>query len=55
MGRRPIRTADEQDACTGWKKFYCYLARAGVSAGIKAKANRRDRRIAKRTLWEGWR
>ena len=55
MGRRPILSAEEQDACTRWKQLYCYLARAGVSAGIKAKANRRDRRTAKQRVWEGWR
>lgn len=29
MSRRRIVTGDEHDAYTSWRKYYCYLSRAG--------------------------
>ena len=53
MGRRAIIGGDEHNAFTGWRKFYCYLARPGVTASIKRTANRRDRMQAKRDIRSG--
>lgn len=54
MGRRPIRTASEQDAFTPWRRILCYLQRPGITSKVKAAANRRDRRTAKHRVWDGW-
>lgn len=43
MGKRSLRDGDEQNAFTGWRKFYCYLQRAGVRKAIKRQANKRER------------
>ena len=42
--RRRIATGDEQDAYTGWRKFYCYLQRPGAVKAIKRATHRRERR-----------
>ncbi|MGZ4659651.1 MAG: hypothetical protein ACXVYB_00060 [Arthrobacter sp.] len=47
MGRRAIRGWDEEDAYTSWRKFYCYLQRAGAVAYIKGRTHRRERREAR--------
>lgn len=39
-------TADEFDLA--WRKFYCYLQRAGAVKAIKKRSHRYDRRISKR-------
>jgi hypothetical protein len=42
---------DEQDAFSRyWRHRYAYLARAGVVARIKRRANKRERREAKKEL-----
>jgi hypothetical protein len=41
MSRRLV-TAAEQDL--PWRRFYCYMQRAGVTAGIKRQVRRRERR-----------
>jgi hypothetical protein len=46
--KRPRLTAAEQDAFSRyWRRYYCYLRRPGVVAGIKRQANKRERREAK--------
>lgn len=47
--KRVIKTGDEQDVHTPWRKLYCYLARPGVAKKLKRATNRRERREAK-----GW-
>jgi hypothetical protein len=44
---RAVRTGDEQDVFTGWRKLYKYTQRAGACKRVKRRANRRDRREAK--------
>lgn len=36
-----------------WKKFYCYLARPGVSKGIKRRSHRKDRHAVKQRIKRG--
>ena len=43
MLRRAIKTGDEHDAYTRWRKFYIYLSRPGVVKGIKRSTHRRER------------
>lgn len=50
MGKRRMRSADEYDAFTRWRKWYCYLARPGVVAKIKRGANQRERATERRAL-----
>jgi hypothetical protein len=50
MGRRAITGWAEQDAYTPWRKFYCYLQRAGAVKSIKRMTHRRERREAKREI-----
>lgn len=41
---RKAKTAAEQDVVGTWRHVYCYLTRAGVTAGIKRQMRRRERR-----------
>jgi len=50
---RQIKGGAEQDAFTSWRRYYCYLQRAGVAKAIKRGANRRERRNAKKDIREG--
>ncbi len=43
--RIPLKTGDEYDALTGWKRYKGW--RPGVRKGIKRGYNRRARRMAK--------
>lgn len=45
--RRRVVGGSEQDALTGWRRWYCYTQRAGVTSKIKRQARRRERREAK--------
>lgn len=56
MGRRQIVWWDEDDAYTSWRKFYCYLQKAGAVRYIKTKTHRRERREAKQAIrnGDGW-
>lgn len=45
--KRKVVTAAEYDVVTGWRRMYCYLQRAGVTAGIKRQIRRRERREGK--------
>ena len=47
MGQRPARNGDEQDVFTGWRRFYCYTQRAGVTSSVKRRARRRERHEAR--------
>lgn len=42
--RRAIKTGEEQDVHTGWRKMYVSLGRAGVTAKAKRRTRRRERR-----------
>lgn len=53
MGRRPKKSADEQDVHTGWRRLYCWTQRPGATAGVKRRTRRRERREARRTA-QGW-
>lgn len=48
--RRRIVTGDEQDTHTRWRRRYCYLQRAGATAGIKRRTRRRERHERDRQL-----
>ena len=47
MKRKPLKTGDEYDALTKWKKFVKF--RAGERKKIKKKYNRKERQWLKRT------
>jgi hypothetical protein len=42
-GNRRMVTAEEFDAYTSWRKFYCYLQRAGAVKSIKRMTHKRER------------
>lgn len=46
MPRRKILTAEEQDVHTGWRHVMCSYQRAGATAQVKRRTNRRERREA---------
>ena len=46
--KRKTVTAAEYDVISRWRRFYCYLSRAGATSGIKRQMRRRERRDAKR-------
>lgn len=50
MGHRKMRGAEEYDAFTRWRRWYCYLARPGVVAKVKRGANKRERATERRAL-----
>jgi len=45
--RIPLKGGSEWDALTSARKYYCYLARAGVAKSIKKKYNKRFRQKGK--------
>ncbi len=45
---RAVRSGDENDVFTGWRKMYKYTQRAGVCKAVKRRANRRERREGRR-------
>ena len=47
---RRIVTFDEQDAYTPWRKYLCYLSRAGAVKKVKKRTHKRERREAKAEL-----
>ena len=49
---RAIKSGDEEDVFTGWRKLYKYTQRAGVCKGVKRRANRGDRLEGKREARE---
>lgn len=50
MGRRIMRTADEQDVHTGWRKVYLWTQRTGATAKVKRRTRRRERHEARAEL-----
>lgn len=53
MPKRKTVKADEWDVVTGWRRWLCYMQRAGVTAGIKRRMRRRERHDHKRELKRG--
>lgn len=52
MGRKQkLIDGDEFDVVTKWRRWYCYLQRAGAVKSIKKKMNKRDRQEAKRKMY----
>ena len=47
MKRRAVK-ADEYDVVTGWRRYLCYMKRAGVVSAIKRRMRRRERHDANR-------
>lgn len=47
MKRKAVK-ADEHDVITGWRRYLCYLQRAGATDAIKRRMRRRERREGKR-------
>jgi hypothetical protein len=45
-----MKSAAEYDGLTSWRRHYCYLQKAGVTAKIKRTYRRRYRRILKKRL-----
>jgi hypothetical protein len=43
---------DEYDAYTQWRKYLCYLQRAGVVKKIKRRTHKRERREAQQQIKE---
>lgn len=48
MNRRPIRTGDEQDVHTSWRRRYVWTQRAGATAAVKRRSRRWERHQASR-------
>ena len=52
MGRKQkLIDGDEFDVVTKWRRWYCYLQRAGAVKSIKKKMNKRARQEAKRKMY----
>jgi Zn/Cd-binding protein ZinT len=52
MGRKQtLKGGDEYDLVGSWRRWYCYLQRAGVAKSIKKKMNKRARKDAKRKMY----
>lgn len=43
-------SAEENDAYTSWRKYYCYLQRAGAVKQVKKRTHRRERREGKEEI-----
>jgi len=50
MKRIPLKGGDEYDALTNARKYYKYLARAGVAKKVKRAYNKRFRRALKKNI-----
>lgn len=50
MRRIPMKTADEYDCLTPWRKYYVYLQRPGAADKVKRRYRRRERRLAKKEI-----
>ena len=46
-GRIKMKGGDEYDAFGSWRKYLCYLSRAGITKRIKRKYNKRVRQETK--------
>jgi hypothetical protein len=58
MGHRePLKSGDEQDAFSGWRKLLCVFKRPGVARKTKTRFSRRVRHEVKASLRsnpDGW-
>lgn len=51
MGRRiTMNRAEEYDALTRARRFYCWTQRAGAVAAVKRRYRRRERRVSRDEL-----
>ena len=50
--RRRIRTGDEQDAHTGWRRVYTRYQRAGAAKMVKRATNQRERNESRQAIRE---
>jgi hypothetical protein len=50
MGRRLMKSADEQDVHTAWRKLYIWTQRTGATAKVKRRTRRRERHDARQAL-----
>lgn len=48
-----IRTREEQDAYTAWRKLLVWTQRAGAVAAVKRRTHRRNRRAARSRIRSG--
>lgn len=46
--KRRIKTAEEQDVHTGWRRLFVWTSRAGATSRVKRRTRRRERREGKR-------
>lgn len=44
MIKRIIKTSEEQDIYTGWRRVLCWTSRAGAVKKIKRRTHQRERR-----------
>lgn len=51
--KRQTKTAAEYDIVSRWRRFYCYLDRAGACHKIKRGMRRRERRVARAAIRRG--
>lgn len=52
--RRAIKSGDEQDVHTPWRRVYCYLQRAGAASAAKRVTRRRERREGQDVTRNAW-
>lgn len=50
MGHRKMKTGDEYDVHTRWRKVYAWTQRAGATTRVKRSTRRRERHEAKQAL-----
>ena len=51
--KREVKTADEQDVFTGWRRMYVWTQRAGATSKVKRRARRRERHEARNRIRQG--
>jgi hypothetical protein len=47
---RAVKSFDEQDVFTSWRRVYCWTRRAGACRRVKRRANRRERHEARAAI-----
>lgn len=52
MSRRMIKGCAEEDVFTSWRKRYLWTQHAGACKKVKRRANRRERREGKITIFK---
>lgn len=50
--KRQIKTNEEQDVHTGWRRIFVWTQRAGATSKVKRRTRRRERREGKREVQE---